>query len=949
MSGNAADKQNKPPVSPTPRPKKMIDIFKGKKEEITSKLHDGDANQELIRLTSTKKPKARKNDDNGWISLIKTELTERSTSPNRQTNKTVAKAPLRSPFLQPGSAAADDKKTKFQFIQNQRKKSDACDSFPAVREEQPRSPACPRCVRCNQQVATVDRILISGVLLHRACLVCSRCGITLRLSEVRDGAGDDVCNFNYLCILCSKNRVNIASKQSSDRMTTSLDGCLLVTRPPPAPGSPNQQRRQAAAEKSAASSFAATDEYELRLRERMKWKEQFLLNNNNIDFGPLVKREVFKTNSAGLSECNHLSDESSPGSHLNNQSKASQETAAGAAVRSEANNDVTSSIPESASGGTAAGPSSSNKHKINERIEYENVSNSFELYDDDELTKMLNLESGDQWESGEEESTSSGSWRRSEDSTDADFDSDEFDLSHASKQAERKRQEANKQKVEAEQEAIVVPEIVVQADDDAVATSEEIDTAVLDTAGGLSMHLHESTLDQISETDSLEAQHVAPAGLLASSSAPLAKKEYSAQTTCSNSDSDSGESHTLADVMGKRGLLASFSDSRSPDSRPISKEADGDDDTVNTSVSSLSCCDVSGTFEDLNLLSLLEEEDTTGRGSASVDAAKRKGLAAGSTASSLLTSNSITNVASMQTGEVTASAPAPTPTTNNNTHSNRTNAESAVTSTASSCTLLRSHSPASNPSSTGRLFSTSKELLLPGDNLSSSTASSGNPNSLSSKSTTVSNINTGSTSSSMRATSFKVAQPKFTVFNFELQLPPASTSSAANHMSSTLTLKTPPNLTLSRKADIVGENVIKSSPFVPSRGSASGGLSGPPTHQDHETYSKIPVLATRVNESNASPKGKPSYSGSFTEKLMLRCRSSPTLHGKENLKSADGGGSSGPAYQSVLAKWACNNLFQMERSSSPATYSVMDLLSRARSNDTSSRNSSVDSDPPDPL
>ena len=80
------------------------------------------------------------------------------------------------------------------------------------------------------------------------------------------------------------------------------------------------------------------------------------------------------------------------------------------------------------------------------------------------------------------------------------------------------------------------------------------------------------------------------------------------------------------------------------------------------------------------------------------------------------------------------------------------------------------------------------------------------------------------------------------------------------------------------------------------------------------------------------------YSGSFTEKLLLRCRSSPTLHGKENLQSAatTAAGEQQQQQHSVLAKWACNNLFQME--TSPATYSVMDLLSRVRSNDITSRN-----------
>lgn len=939
----------------------MIDIFKGKKDEITNKLHDGDSNQQQIRLTSTKKPKARKNDDNGWISLIKTELTERSTSPNRQSNKTVAKPPLRSPFLH--NEKNDDKKTNFQFIHNQRKKSDDVrDSFPVRQQQEPTrtagasvaASASPRCVRCNQQVATVDRIVISGTLLHRACLTCSKCGITLRLSEVRGGggsAGDDVCSFNYLCILCSKNRVNTVNKhQPSDRMSTSLDGSLLVTRPPPAPISPNQQRRQAAAEKTAAASFAATDEYELRLRERMKWKEQFLLNNNNIDFGPLVKRQVFKTSSAGLSESNHSIEECTSGSNFDDPSKAFLDTgAARAGVLGETKADITSDVPDSGKGDQAAGPSSRRKQKINERIEYENVSNSFELYDDDELTKMLNLESGEQWESGEEEeTTSSGSWRRSEDSTDADFDSDEFDLSNASKHAERKRQEASKRKQE--QEALVVPEIVVQeTDEDGGATSEEIDTNVLDTAGGFSLHLHESTLDQISESDSLDAQNVDSGGVLASSAS--SKKENSARNCCSNSDSDSGESHTLADASGKIGLLASLSHSRSMDSQPISKDED-DEDTVNTSVSSLSCCDVSGTFEDLNLLSLLDEE--TEAGSASVDAPQRKGLDRGSTASSFLTSNLITSVASMLTGDVTASAPAAcrlTPTSNNSSRSNRTNAESsAACSTASySTTLMQSHNPSYNPTSSGPklVYSSSKDLLLGESSSAASTCS--NINSLSSKSTTISNINTGSTSGNMRVTNFKVAQPKFTVFNLDFQLPSVSTSGTGSCLTSSV--KSPSaHITCSRKPDAtVTENVIKSDlSFVPSRSSGtSGGMSsGPPTHQDHETYSKIPVLATRVNECNQSPKGKPSYSGSFTEKLMLRCRSSPTLVGKENLKSADGSGTAaaGPAYQSVLAKWACNNLFQMEKSSSPATYSVMDLLSRSRSNDTGSRNGSIQSD-----
>ena len=380
----------------------MIDIFKGRKDEIKSKLHDGNPNQEEIRLTSTKKPKAGKNDDNAWISLIKTELTERSTSPSRSSSKTIAKPPLRSPFLQESAAStsSDDKKIRFQFVQHQRKKSDGGDSEPLrTREGGEAAGAVPRCVRCSQQVATVDRILIAGFLLHRSCLTCSRCGVTLRLSEVRDGAGDDVCNFNYLCILCSKNRAN-NSTRVADRMTTSLDGSLLVTRPPPAPVSPKQQQRQSLADRAAASSFAATDEYELRLRERMKWKEQFLLNNNNIDLGSLVRRQALNVTTADSTEsASSADDKRETERRCSSDSPDGPVTAGDQEVSSAAS--AAAPSPAVVVEGSDTSPSSTcARRAINERIEYENVSTSFELFDDDELTKMLNLDSGDNWESG---------------------------------------------------------------------------------------------------------------------------------------------------------------------------------------------------------------------------------------------------------------------------------------------------------------------------------------------------------------------------------------------------------------------------------------------------------------------------------------------------------------------------------------------------------------------
>ena len=334
-----------------PRPKLLVDLFKGKKTEIETKLLtiDDRNNSDSVAVVKQYDKELPKD----WIKCMKTKLVERSTSP-KQPEKPPIKLPAKSPFGEPPTTIKGDK----------------------VRNG-PKTPV-KVCVRCQQQVATFDRILLSGVLLHRGCLTCQRCGVTLRLSEVRRTAtppllpnkssDDDPQNepiLTFLCIICSKN--NVTNKQLFDR-SVSLDS--------------TSTEKDSTSDTTDAVPLSS-DSYESRLKERMKWKEQFLLNNNNVDFGPLISKTI--GNEGEITPTNEIK--------------------------------AIPSVPS---------PALSPENKITERIEYENTSVSLELFDDDELTKLLNLES--EWKSGDEEITSdSESWQIS-DSTDNDCDSDELDV-----------------------------------------------------------------------------------------------------------------------------------------------------------------------------------------------------------------------------------------------------------------------------------------------------------------------------------------------------------------------------------------------------------------------------------------------------------------------------------------------------------------------------------------
>ena len=615
-------------MSPIPRPKALIDIFKGKKEDISTKLmskytkdDNPNSSSSTIRLTLTKKPKGAKNrNENDWISLLKSELNERTTNNHGKkennmfikNNSSSSSSPLfnrkaivvksfRSPFDDDNSSShelhdkrngnrvtsatdstntnatdkdklmmslsyySDDKKNNVwdsekDHIKQMESKSLVKKKMEASRNNMklpevkklPISPSLvvptssyfglmnkindnhsdstpvikktiPRCVRCHQPVAVIDKISLSGVLWHRSCLTCSQCGVSLRWSEVRgnqNNTGSNGSNWeskgrssnsmggmssllldnhssspidwsqsqqlNYVCILCSKNKSNldqeeqprpgkarsttsssysnsslsITSSASSastpsnnsstlvvhhpfNRLTTenSSGSLLLSGRPPVSPKSghrilPNNNNPSSSTStmnnntNSMASAFSSssTDDYQSKLKERMRWKEQFLYNNNNIDFGSLVKRELLQS-SLSFDPSKQSKDDTC---------QSSQSSTALLLKLSPDKKSPTKSDPKSP---TTTTPTP----KITERIEFENASQSCELFDDDELTKMLNLEddsndtsnpeNNHSGEDDEEESTTeSGSWKRSsEDSTDADFDSDEFDASEANR------------------------------------------------------------------------------------------------------------------------------------------------------------------------------------------------------------------------------------------------------------------------------------------------------------------------------------------------------------------------------------------------------------------------------------------------------------------------------------------------------------------------------------
>ncbi|RWS11731.1 protein-methionine sulfoxide oxidase MICAL2-like protein, partial [Dinothrombium tinctorium] len=342
--------------SPEPRSKEQKEGFEKHLSYIQKQLSNVDERHKPVR-------RERKEDKEGqWINLLKEELKDRSVVNEKEVKNNTQESKENINIVKEAQKWKDEKKqTK-------------------------------TCTKCHNPVAPVDKILLNGAILHRSCLKCARCDITLKLSEVRsktvtdclsvnNRGKEDAANIEYLCILCCKNKVNNNNNNSAKsnqivEKTKSLEEKLAPKHVPitPPPVSSN---------KTAFLTTTSTDnEYETRLKERMKWKEIFLLNNNDVD---LRSKEPKSDENRGKDVIDTKNEEKEK--DLNTEPKK----------------------------------------VLNERIEYENTSISFELYDEDELTKLLNLES-DQWDTDDDETEDSSSWDQS-DSTDKDFDSDEFDAS----------------------------------------------------------------------------------------------------------------------------------------------------------------------------------------------------------------------------------------------------------------------------------------------------------------------------------------------------------------------------------------------------------------------------------------------------------------------------------------------------------------------------------------
>ena len=128
-------------------------ILDSRKQQILEKINKKEEKKEIKEKT--------KNESKEWIQRMSEELTQRM-----KTNE-----------------GNNDFK---EFKDNKEKK------------EEKSIPSMPLCVRCGLEVSLMDRISVCGDVLHRSCLRCSKCGISLRLNEFRN-------ELKFLCIYCLKN------------------------------------------------------------------------------------------------------------------------------------------------------------------------------------------------------------------------------------------------------------------------------------------------------------------------------------------------------------------------------------------------------------------------------------------------------------------------------------------------------------------------------------------------------------------------------------------------------------------------------------------------------------------------------------------------------------------------------------------------------------------------
>ncbi|XP_015795931.1 probable serine/threonine-protein kinase DDB_G0282963 isoform X1 [Tetranychus urticae] len=421
----------------SPPPPQRVELFRNKLNEIQSKLeHIDDHHQPERRVKETVKNNQTNNGE--WISMLKNELTEKAArKPEIQTEPAVLRrspSTLDNPFRKEARREAREAAAAASG-QNGVKSNASSSKLSSPTKEKIRiiersgSMVAKVCAKCGLIVATVDKILVSGTLFHRSCLKCISCSVTLRMSEVRNTGNGSLASlitgsntvlnnskengFNYKCSDCtsnSKSKVSsiespvigklMGSTKSSitstpgsttdNRMTSSFDGNLE-----PLAKSSSARVFPSLADQKMAST---TDDYEARLKERMKWKEMFLLSNNNIDLR------------SGHNKTDGSKDVGS------NKKKSITSPIGGEGGKTETTPGGKASTP---------GGQDCSRNRLNERIEYENISMTSEMVDDDELTKLLNLGS-DHWESGaENDEPDSDESDKDDDDDDDDDDSND--------------------------------------------------------------------------------------------------------------------------------------------------------------------------------------------------------------------------------------------------------------------------------------------------------------------------------------------------------------------------------------------------------------------------------------------------------------------------------------------------------------------------------------------
>lgn len=89
------------------------------------------------------------------------------------------------------------------------------------------------CARCKTNVRSMDRIRIGKAILHKTCLTCSECGITLRTNEIQyylDALSADACDENessssFACAICKP-----VIRKSISKATAARDEASSETR-----------------------------------------------------------------------------------------------------------------------------------------------------------------------------------------------------------------------------------------------------------------------------------------------------------------------------------------------------------------------------------------------------------------------------------------------------------------------------------------------------------------------------------------------------------------------------------------------------------------------------------------------------------------------------------------------------------------------------------------------